>query len=228
MPLQAPSKNDLPDLASRALASYLDRSGAVLYSSHDTIKPGKIYLFGLNPGGQGGPTLQKNISLMLSRQENAYLDERWENGRELPEPGKAVLQRRVNWLLTQLGAQTRDVLATNLIFMQSRDASGVSSDLADVCWPVHEALLNIVRPSLIVAYGNSTFSPYGYLHGRFGGEQRYGTSGHGDWMLKGFDARMSWGSVFVAGLPHLSRYDPTRKQGVVDWIESGGRSRDAL
>ncbi len=85
MPLQAPSKNDLPDLASRVLASYLDRSGTVLYSSHETIKPGKIYLIGLNPGGQGGPTLQTNISSMLSRQENAYLHERWENGRELPE-----------------------------------------------------------------------------------------------------------------------------------------------
>lgn len=162
------------------------------------------------------------------RQENAYLDERWENGRELPEPGKALLQRRVDWLLTQLGAQTRDVLATNLIFMQSRDASGVSQDLADVCWPVHETLPSIVRPSLIIAFGNSTFSPYGYLHGRLGGEQRYGRSGHGDWMLKGFDARMPWGSVFVAGLPHLSRYDPTGKQCVVDWIESGGQSSRAL
>ncbi len=67
MRLHAPSKNDLPDLASRALAGYLDRSGTVLYSSHETIKPGKIYLVGLNPGGQGGPTLKANISLMLSR-----------------------------------------------------------------------------------------------------------------------------------------------------------------
>ena len=222
MSTQAIAKHDIPEIAARTLEGQLDQSGAFLYSSHDTIRPGEVYLLGLNPGGQGGPSLKGRLDTLLSREENAYLDEAWDNGGGSYKPGEAPLQKRVNWLLSQLGSDTRDVLSTNLIFMQSRDASGVSIEHAKLCWPVHEALLSIVRPSIILTIGNSSFSPYGYLHTLYGGSQRYTTSGHGDWSLKGFNAQMPWGEVFVAGLPHLSRYDPTDKQYVVDWIKSGG------
>lgn len=222
MSTQAITKHDFPEIAARTLEGQLDQSGVFLYSSHETIKPGKIYLLGLNPGGQGGPSLQERLVTLLSNEKNAYLDEAWDNGGGSYKPGEAPLQKRVNWLLSQLGSDTRDVLSTNLIFMQSRDASGVSIAQAKLCWPVHEALLSIVRPHIILTFGNSSFSPYGYLHTLYGGSQRYSKSGHGDWSLKGFNAHMPWGEVFVAGLPHLSRYDPTNKQYVVDWINSGG------
>ncbi|MFZ7311687.1 hypothetical protein [Comamonas jiangduensis] len=223
MPTKEITKHDIPEIAARALEGQLEQSGTFLYSSHDTIKPGEIYFLGLNPGGQGGPSLGERLSTLLSREENAYLDEAWDNGRGSYKPGEAPLQKRVNWLFNQLVANTRDVLATNLIFMQSRDASGVSNEQAKLCWPVHEALLSIVCPRLIITFGNSSFSPYGYLHALYGGGQRYARAGHGDWSLKGFNAQMAWGEVFVAGLPHLSRYDPTGKQHVVDWIKNGGQ-----
>ncbi|UOB05885.1 uracil-DNA glycosylase family protein [[Acidovorax] ebreus] len=222
MSTKAMTKHDIPEIAARSLDGQLDQSGAFLYSSHETIKPGEIYFLGLNPGGQGGVSLRERLATLLSREENAYLDEAWDNGGGSYKPGEAPLQKRVGWLLSQLGADTRDVLSTNLIFMQSRDASGVSIEHAKLCWPVHEALLSIVRPRLILTFGNSSFSPYGYLHALYGGSQRYAPSGHGDWSVKGFNAQMSWGEVFVAGLPHLSRYDPTDKHHVVDWIKNGG------
>ena len=157
MSTQAIAKHDIPEIAARTLEGQLDQSGAFLYSSHDTIRPGEVYLLGLNPGGQGGPSLKERLDTLLSREENAYLDEAWDNGGGSYKPGEAPLQQRVNWLLSQLGSDTRDVLSTNLIFMQSRDASGVSIEHAKLCWPVHEALLSIVRPSIILTIGNSSF-----------------------------------------------------------------------
>lgn len=108
--------------------------------------------------------------------------------------------------------------------MQSRDANGISISHAKKCWPVHEALLSIVRPRLILTFGNSGFSPYGYIHSLFGGNQRYAQSGHGNWSLKGFNTQIAGSEVFVAGIPHLSRYSPIGKQNVIDWIRNAGRA----
>jgi capsule polysaccharide export protein KpsC/LpsZ len=49
------------------------------------------------------------------------------------------------------------------------------------------------------------------------------TSGHGSWSLKGFHAQIAGQSVFVAGLPHLSRYSPIGKQHVVTWLKNESR-----
>jgi hypothetical protein len=218
------SKARIPEIAANALQGLMDRAGAVLYSSHETIQPGSIYLMGLNPGGCGGPSLRERIAGLLANESNAYMDEAWENERSSYELGEAPLQRRVKWLLSNLGVNPRDVLSTNLIFVQSRDATGVSFDLAKQCWPVHEALLSIVKPRIILAFGNSGFSPYGFLHSLYGGEQRFGIAGHGSWSLKGFSAEILENRVFVAGLPHLSRYCPIDKQHVIRWIMNEGRT----
>jgi hypothetical protein len=71
--------------------------------------------------------------------------------------------------------------------MQSRDASGVSMEHAELCWPVREAHLSIVRPHFILTFGNSGFSPYGYIHYLYGGNQRYAPYGHGSWSLNGYN-----------------------------------------
>lgn len=222
--MKSVTKHEIPEIAARALEEQLENPGTFLYSSHETIRLGKVYFLGLNPGGSGGPPLKERLGELLSQKENAYLDEAWENEAGSYEPGKAPLQKRVAWLLGNIGVDPREVLSTNLIFTQSRDASGVSIEQANKCWPVHEALLSIVRPRLILTFGNSSFSPYGYIHALYGGTQRYTPSGHGDWSLKGFNAQMPWGEVFVVGIPHLSRYCPIGKQHVIDWIRNEGRA----
>lgn len=213
------SKCDIPKIAMHALQDLHDKSGSILYSSHETIQQGSIYLMGLNPGGIDGPVLAKNIETLLTRTTNAFLDEAWENGSATYEAGKAPLQERISWLLENLGCDPRNVIATNLIFVQSRDANGISYSLADHCWPVHKALLSIVKPKLILAFGNSGFSPYGYIHQLYGGEQFYEDSGHGDWSLKSFVTDIEGHIVSVVGLPHLSRYQPIGKSHVIDWIK---------
>src|SRR5947209_4211108 len=80
--------------------------------------------------------------------------------------GRDVLQIRVIWLLTALGRHPRSVAASNLSFVRSRDArSSEVRKYAEVCWPVHEASLEIVKPRLVIVYGNSVGSPYSFLLG---------------------------------------------------------------
>lgn len=214
------TKVELPKLAETVLADLLDLPGGLLYSSHQTLKPGTVYLLGLNPGGKGGPPLRHGISHMLNQEENAYVDQAWQNDSGSWEPGCAPLQRRVKWLLEALGQHPQDVCASNLIFVQSRDASGVSSELARRCWPLHEAIIGIVQPRLLLTFGNAGLSPYSFLHSMLGGEQVFAPSGHGSWSLKGFHTSLAGQIVFIAGLPHLSRYSPIDRPGVVDWLRS--------
>ncbi|UTM02915.1 uracil-DNA glycosylase family protein [Alcaligenes sp. NLF5-7] len=212
------TKEDIPALAAQTLDELLDQPGTILYSSHETISPGSIYLIGLNPGGsESDKLLRGNIANMLSETQNAYLDEAWGSSDE----GKSPLQRRVQWVLETLGTNPRDVLSTNLIFKQSPDSTGVTTDMARKCWPIHEALLGIVQPSLIVAFGNSGLSPYNYIYSLYGGTpQEYQLAGHGDWNLKRFQTSINGRTTTVIGLPHLSWYQPMGKPNVEAWLKT--------
>lgn len=149
------NKEEIPKIAKDALSEVLNESGSILYSSHETLKSGDVYLLGFNPGGAGGNPVEQSINTMLTNISNSYLDESWENHNGVWANGEAPLQKRIQWVLESLGLNTRDVCASNLIFLQSREASDISFSLAKKCWPVHEAILNIIKPKLIIAFGNS-------------------------------------------------------------------------
>jgi hypothetical protein len=212
------SKEQISKIARESLSDLLDASGSILYSSHETLTSGEVYLLGFNPGGSGGNPLWQNIDSMLLNTTNAYLDESWENNNSVWANGEAPLQKRVQWILESIGLNTRDVCASNLIFLQSRGAGDISYSLAEKCWPVHEAILNIVKPKLIITFGNSSISPYGFMHSMLGGNEEYFPSGHGNWTLKGFNCQIGGRSVYIAGLPHLSRYSPINKGQVIEWL----------
>ena len=212
------SKDEIPKIAKKTLSDVLSESGSILYSSHETLKPGDVYLLGFNPGGAGGNPVEQSINSMLTNTDNSYLDESWENHNGVWDNGKAPLQKRVQWILESLGLNTREVCASNLIFLQSREASDINYSLAEQCWPVHEAILNIIKPKLIIAFGNSAISPYGYLQSMLGGKEEHFPSGHGNWSVKGFSCKINDLPIYVAGLPHLSRYSPIGKNQVVEWL----------
>ncbi len=210
------------DMARTRLAPIQARSGNVLYSGVETLRAGQVYLLGLNPGGDPEDaillqqTIGSTLAALATKHENEWLDRSWRrNGIRTP-PGQSLLQQRVQYLLRGLGLEPRDVCSANLIFARSRDAATSSFEqLAPLCWPVHEAILDIVRPRLVVAFGNSGFSPYGYLRSvlQADHEDEF-ASGHGDWVCKAFDARR----FKVAGVPHLGRYAIDRHPEVVAWL----------
>lgn len=212
------TKEGIPALALQVLDGQLDQAGTILYSSHETIRPGNIYLIGLNPGGrESDKSLRGNIGHMLCETENAYLDQAWGGAAK----GKAPLQRRVQWVLEKLDTNPRDVLATNLIFQQTSNRTGITPDMARQCWPIHEALLKIVQPSLIVAFGNSGLSPYNHIYSLYGDtQQEYQLAGHGDWNLKRFQTSIDGRPTTVIGLPHLSWYQPMGKPDVEAWLKT--------
>lgn len=211
-------KDDIPRIAKDCLNDILDSPGSILYSSHETLKQGAVYLMGFNPGGAGGLPVEKNIESLLTNTKNSYLDEEWANLNGNWACGQAPLQKRVQWILESIGLYPRNVCASNLIFFQSRSAVSIDFALATTCWPVHEAILDIVNPKLIIAFGNSGVSAYGYLHSMIGGQEELIPAGHGNWWLKGFHCKINMSDLYVAGLPHLSRYNPIGKKQVIEWL----------
>ena len=196
-------------------ATICGKSGQVLYSGVETLRPGDLYLLGHNPGDPSKNTRRlmtvgRSLDGLPTNNRNSYLDTVW--------AGRDTLQRRVIWLITSLGFHPRRVAASNLLFVRSRDAgSSKFHEYADLCWSIHEEILKIVKPRLIVVYGNSTESPYSFLKAKYEWqtEQRR-RSGHGGWTCRSFVVR---GRFRVVGLPHLSRYDVTRHYDVVQWIK---------
>lgn len=210
--------------ARATLAPVLGRAGGILYSAARTLGPGKLYIMGLNPGGDPENSKSHNIGMSLDqlpqRTSNAYLDEAWDNRSRQLEKGQAPLQRRIAFLAQSFGCELEDVCATNLIFMQTRSARDLDFNRdAERCWPVHEMMLSMVRPKLILAFGNSAISPYGYLrqiHSSVPEDEI--SSGHGSWKCKSFTAQIAGDQVAVVGLPHLSRYSPLNKPKLMEWL----------
>ena len=208
-----------------ALAPVLSRPGGILYSAAKTLRPGSLYIMGLNPGGDPENSKSHNIGTSLDqlpqRTSNAYIDEAWDRGSHPLEKGQAPLQKRMVFLAQSLGCALEGVCATTLIFMQTRSARDLQFGRdAERCWPVHEMMLAMVRPKLILAFGNSAISPYGYLRQVHASatEVRF-PAGHGSWQCKTFTTQISGATVTVIGLPHLSRYSPLDKPGLVKWLK---------
>jgi hypothetical protein len=209
------------DFSREQLRDVLDVSGQVLYSGASTLRKGEVYLLGLNPGGdpnnQALMTIRQSLDSLVSadmavsgvRQSewNSYVHATWK--------GRDTLQRRILWLLRQLGRDPLDVPASNLIFPRSRDEKCLRYEAyADMCWGVHERVLDIVEPRWVLTYGNT---PYRCLGNRFGvlNERRF-QAGHGDWACRSFEVP---GRFRVVGVPHMSLYAINRHPEVVDWIK---------
>jgi hypothetical protein len=200
------------------LREILNLSGEVLYSAASTLRPGEVYLLGHNPGGSARddrlPRVGASLDGLPKKRTNSYLQS-W-NGRV---PSQAPLQRRVIWLLERLGFNPAEIAASNLIFPRSRDAAASRfRDYSRLCWPVHEQILDIVRPRLIIAYGNGGQSPYRFLYRQFAASaEDCRPSGHRPWVCRSF---LVAGRFRVVGIPHLSRYDISAHEDVVQWIKT--------
>ena len=214
---------ELETFAKEKLQSILKDSGHLLYSSAETLCPGEIYLLGHNPGGspegREDESIENSIQNLSEKKTNEYLDDRW-NG--LP-PGEHLLQKRVCWLLKQLNMDVRKVCASNLIFSRSVDAKSINfKDMANLCWPVHEFILHIVRPKIILTFGNrKKKSPFFFLQEKLGVDDDKivppHSSGHDEWKCKAFYTPTN---ICVVGLPHLSRYAINHHEDVPSWMQT--------
>ena len=216
-------KEDLIELGEQLFGHLYNRYGEGLYSSHETLKKGNVYLLGLNPGGDGHTLLGNHIQKMLTKPDNAFIDEKWGNKHAL---GNAPLQKRVKSLLTGINQRVEDVCASNLIFTTSRSSShdNYNFGFAGTFWPFHQAIIEIVQPKLILTFGNSRLhSPFGFLKSLYCEEPDKSNfeeiaSGHGKWKCYGFKTNINGRETSVIGLPHLSYYSPN-KEPVLKWFK---------
>ncbi len=145
--------------------SILVEHGTILYSSCETLKKGKYYFLGLNPGGTDadGPTIRESLDDLRFYKGNAYLPEDkkadWSSPpRRCYLPGEHPYQQAFRILFEEFGEDPRTVCASNLIFKRSAGARSAGyPKLAKRCWPVHKAMLEIVQPEAIIAFGKQAF-----------------------------------------------------------------------
>lgn len=217
-------KENLINIGQESLKLILEYKGEVIYSSHESIKKGDIYLLGLNPGGEGSTTINEHLSNLITKETNSYLDEEWDrminSVRTKLKKGEAPLQKRVDFLLTSLDYNTKEICASNLIFVTSKSADDINYGLAGYCWRFHEALLEIIKPKIILCFGISDISSYAFLHSIYQGIETRINSGHGNWECKAFTTFMEGRKTTIIGIPHLSYYNIIGKEIVINWIKS--------
>jgi len=208
------------------LSPILGQSGAVLYSSFDTLKNGTFYVLGLNPGGSIGPTISDSLDSILLSKENAYLDEDWSSEKRHYDVGRHPLQKNLKFLFDYLGFNLREVCSSNLIFVRSYNQDGCTLTDAYLCWNVHRRIIDIVKPKVILVFGNSSNSPYSYilnLHKKYINKKIMETniaSGHGKWLCRSFITNLFSCETLILGLPHLSIYSLIDRNEVLIWIKN--------
>ena len=201
-----------------------DVPGETLYSSLSTLKKGDIYLMGTNPGGSDNYLLSEDLEKLKTKTTNGYLDEVWKTDKGTPAKGQAILQIRVQTLISELGYDLREVCASNLIFTKSKNIESLGykfKDIAEKCWNIHDKILNIVQPKMIIVFGNGeSNSPYSYLKKKFK-SQNYNsqTTGWGKYKAKSFECEINGCKTSVIGLPHLSRFG-IKNEEVYSWIKN--------
>jgi len=203
-------------------AGLIDSSGAVLYSAASTLRPGPVYLLGLNPGGSEGATLRDSIAQSRAG-HNAYLDEEWSPGGHVQPMGQATLQRRVQSLCTAMGLDTRSVPASNLVFTRStRTNTHLDFSAAlPLCLPVHEIFIEAIQPDFLMTFGSiSNFrGAVAVTHS----ESR--SAEHGTWKAHRGRAIVAGREIAFGNIPHMSLWASDKRPEVVRWaIERGFRS----
>lgn len=199
-----------------SLGTILDESGTILYSSCATLKPGKYYFLGLNPGGTdtGTNTIRKSLGNLGTLTDCAYLDEDWGSDSRSYSKGCHPLQKNFKGLFETLGEDPRVVCASNLIFSRSIGEKGAGGiERAKLCWPVHEMILEIVSPAAIITFGRQ---PFNFIIDKLSGTTPNDfRAGHGNWTWR--YSILKTGEKLI-GLPHLSRYSLTSHPDVLHQI----------
>lgn len=139
----------------------LDRSGSVFYSSRPAFSGKRqIYLLGLNPGGDPtthkDDTVGKRINEWKDRTEpySSYIKENWSEASDQPN----ATQLRIQHLFKQLDRPLLLTPASNVIFARTRSEDDLISgkaSLLDICWPVHQAVIESLEIDMIICLGKT-------------------------------------------------------------------------
>ncbi len=213
---------ELAQFCREQLGAEAKRSGGIFYSKPELLKSGDVYLMGYNPGGDSGPPISDELDNHFGKDVSGY-EQTWQHRSGTNDDGTIKhrdierltrYQRGLRDFTALMGYQPDQVFMTNLIFFQSHAEKGVNYKRdSDICWPIHEKMLNIVKPKIIVAVGNANAgSAYTKLlqqkrHVIEPSSKVVKEANHGKFRLKGFLFSEGGQDVAVLGLPHFSYYN---------------------
>ena len=226
--MRSPDKLSLEKLiddAQAALGPIAEMDGRVLYSSIETLCPGRFYLLGMNPSD--GPDRYHHIGESLrdipNHHWNTYIDDDWGRG-----SGKHHMQKRVCFMLRTLGLEPREVFATNLVFVRSRRWTPAQARFIPECLRVHRMFLGIVQPHTVVTFGKPAFDALIKI-GHHGAIKPFDTgcaNGSANFSCYMADSDI-WGHpIRVVCLPHFSKFKIDAQPLTIGWLrEAAGEAR---
>jgi hypothetical protein len=202
-----------------------DQAGSCIYSGKNTLNRSAIYMLGYNPGGDPlseHKTVEQHLSKIIEYPPdwNEYIDGKWRPGGRCYRPGEAPMQKRVKCLVEGIGLDVRQICASNLIFVRSIDAGCLegANKLAEKCWPVHQFLIEKLRPSLILSIGGKEVFDHISKRGHTLTEPEQFDSGHGKWKCNSVRIRLGEQDLALVSVPHLARYAIDRHPEVIEWV----------
>ncbi len=150
------------------------------------------------------------------------MDGVWYPGGRACPAGEAPLQKRVQGLLRGVGLPTQSVLASNLIFVRSKDQARLAqaSRRAEQCWAIHRFLLEQTQPQSILSFGGSKVFDFIVGHGTTRSSIEQYAAGHGDWKCQATRMAIGGRTFNLVSLPHLSRYAVDRYPDVIAWVRT--------
>lgn len=191
-------------------------SGDIIYSNpHLTLKKGKYYFLGFNPGGEANQdfTLEMAIRSLIGGVQHFYCQIYKDHHKF------TSLQRRYQILCKNiLEIDPEHIFTTNLIFQPSPNAKGVNyQQEAKKCWKIHEVLLEIVQPEIIFCNGNGGVSSFAYIQQLMKEKTEIEEfhAKHGSWKIRTFSGYLFDRPIKVIGIPHMSYYHPVKGLDVI-------------
>ena len=207
--------------------------GEVFSSGWSALRPGRLYVAGLNPGaGDMYPSLRDHVSNWTETNFSAYTDQCWnpvcwnldcigrQHGANCPHPrGTDRHQQAVARAIQRANLDPQDVFATNAVFAKSDSAAtflpetGMRlGDAFNACWPIHEYFLSIIQPEIILSLGyakdSSAYSFFGRKSEQLEPERKHFTPTRRyasfKWTRRRFNLRNGSHSCLVIGLRHPS------------------------
>ena len=170
---------------------------------------------GINPGGhsdEDSVKIQDTIKNQLLRENtnfNEYLDGKWKNKNRISLPGKSLLQKRIQYLFKEIDVNIRDVFSTNLVFIRSSTTNKFPykwNEEVKKCWKIHEILLSIVNPEIIITFG---LEPYEFIKDKMILEQEDFHAVKSKKSIKYFTHLSGYlydKKIRIISIPHLSRF----------------------
>jgi hypothetical protein len=146
--------------------------GEVFSSGLNSLKPGPLYIVGLNPGdGSRYFHIRDSVLRWDLDHFSAFIEQCWNKEcyglqksiRCAHGRGNVPHQRGVQNIVRRAlpGVDIRSVFGTNAVFAKSRNAQSFRADTGyslehawDICWPVHQLFLAIVQSAVIIALGH--------------------------------------------------------------------------